>query len=322
MNTEDEARELNIGEYAETNSLHARIEELDFSVRTYNRLKKANILTIGELIRCSDKDLMGLRNFGRKCLNEVNEKLAAVRLSLQGLTPTGEDQTAKVEPASSWTEEQIKLFPDLELFSMTDEQLGLDLDLPEAEPLNPREKIFVLEYCANGMNGTAAARKAGYAHAHVAASRLLKRPRIQAAVAKELAALLEDGRLSREALLLKLRSIIHANLADLVKQSEHGGIEVKDLTELPPEISAAIKELTVNSTERSGVKGTVRESSVNIKLHEPLKAIELAAKILNYLGEKVDVTSGGKALAAGSTAIIYLPAVSRPEQDTEGESDG
>ena len=223
---------------------------------------------------------------------------------------------------AGWTEEQIKLFPDLELLSMTDEQLGLDLDLPETEPLNPREKIFVLEYCANGMNGTAAARTAGYAHSHVAASRLLKRPRIQAAVAKELAALLEDGRLSREALLLKLRSIIHANVVDLIEQGGPDGIELKDLTELSPEVSAAIKELTVNSTERSGVKGTVRESSVNIKLHDPQRAIELAAKILNFLGDKVDVTTGGKPLPAGSTAIIYLPAVSRPEQDTEGESDG
>jgi len=61
----------------------ARIEELDFSVRTYNCLKKANILTIGELVQISEQDLMGIRNFGKKSLAEVKEKLAQMGLSLK-----------------------------------------------------------------------------------------------------------------------------------------------------------------------------------------------------------------------------------------------
>lgn len=61
----------------------ARIEELDFSVRTYNCLKKANVLTVGELTQISEDDLMNIRNFGRKSLTEVKEKLAALNLSLK-----------------------------------------------------------------------------------------------------------------------------------------------------------------------------------------------------------------------------------------------
>ncbi len=61
-----------------------RIEELDFSVRTYNCLKKANILTIGELIGYTENDLMQIRNFGKKSLTEVREKLSALNLSLKG----------------------------------------------------------------------------------------------------------------------------------------------------------------------------------------------------------------------------------------------
>ena len=53
----------------------AQIEELDFSVRTYNCLKKANILTIGELVQTTEADLMQIRNFGKKSLVEVREKL-------------------------------------------------------------------------------------------------------------------------------------------------------------------------------------------------------------------------------------------------------
>ena len=62
----------------------ARIEELDFSVRTYNCLKKANILTIGELVQTTEADLMQIRNFGKKSLVEVREKLAQLGLTLKG----------------------------------------------------------------------------------------------------------------------------------------------------------------------------------------------------------------------------------------------
>ncbi len=61
----------------------ARIEELDFSVRTYNCLKKANIMTIGELVQRSEADLMQIRNYGRKSLNEVKDKLLGFGLSLK-----------------------------------------------------------------------------------------------------------------------------------------------------------------------------------------------------------------------------------------------
>ncbi|MBC8142479.1 MAG: DNA-directed RNA polymerase subunit alpha [Armatimonadetes bacterium] len=65
------------------NAPDARIEELDFSVRTYNCLKKANILTIGELTQISEPDLMNIRNFGKKSLTEVKEKLTELGLSLK-----------------------------------------------------------------------------------------------------------------------------------------------------------------------------------------------------------------------------------------------
>ncbi len=64
----------------------ARIEELDFSVRTYNCLKKANVLTIGELAQMSEGDLMQIRNFGKKSLTEVKEKLGLLGLNLKGDT--------------------------------------------------------------------------------------------------------------------------------------------------------------------------------------------------------------------------------------------
>jgi DNA-directed RNA polymerase subunit alpha len=71
-----------------TGAPDARIEELDFSVRTYNCLKKANVLTIGELAQLSEGDLMQIRNFGKKSLTEVKEKLATLGMMLKGSTET------------------------------------------------------------------------------------------------------------------------------------------------------------------------------------------------------------------------------------------
>jgi DNA-directed RNA polymerase subunit alpha len=62
----------------------ARIEELDFSVRTYNCLKKANVQTIADLVQTTEEDLMNIRNFGRKSLLEVRDKLASFGLHLAG----------------------------------------------------------------------------------------------------------------------------------------------------------------------------------------------------------------------------------------------
>lgn len=63
---------------------YLRIEELDFSVRTYNCLKKANILTIPDLVQYTESELMQIRNFGRKSLTEVREKLSELNLTLKG----------------------------------------------------------------------------------------------------------------------------------------------------------------------------------------------------------------------------------------------
>lgn len=62
--------------------LDTPIEDLDFSVRTYNCLKRANINSIGDLIVRSVDDMMKVRNLGRKSLEEVIQKLEELGLSL------------------------------------------------------------------------------------------------------------------------------------------------------------------------------------------------------------------------------------------------
>ncbi|MCL8206538.1 MAG: DNA-directed RNA polymerase subunit alpha [Actinomycetia bacterium] len=63
--------------------LEMPIEELDLSVRSFNCLKRAGINTVGELTNKTDEDMMKVRNLGKKSLEEVKEKLAALGLSLK-----------------------------------------------------------------------------------------------------------------------------------------------------------------------------------------------------------------------------------------------
>ncbi|MGI6036796.1 MAG: DNA-directed RNA polymerase subunit alpha [Limnochordia bacterium] len=63
--------------------LEMTVEELDLSVRSYNCLKRAGINTVEELIRRTEADMMKVRNLGKKSLQEVKEKLAALGLLLR-----------------------------------------------------------------------------------------------------------------------------------------------------------------------------------------------------------------------------------------------
>ena len=62
--------------------LEMTIEELDFSVRSFNCLKRAGINTVEDLINTSEEDMMKVRNLGRKSLEEVIGKLEAMGLEL------------------------------------------------------------------------------------------------------------------------------------------------------------------------------------------------------------------------------------------------
>jgi DNA-directed RNA polymerase subunit alpha len=63
--------------------LEMTIEELDLSVRAYNCLKRAGINSVAELVQRNQEDMMKVRNLGRKSLEEVEQKLAALGLGLR-----------------------------------------------------------------------------------------------------------------------------------------------------------------------------------------------------------------------------------------------
>ena len=64
-------------------TIEKKIEELDLSVRSYNCLKRANIITVQELTLKTEDDMMKVRNLGKKSLKEVRDKLKALGLSFK-----------------------------------------------------------------------------------------------------------------------------------------------------------------------------------------------------------------------------------------------
>lgn len=63
--------------------LEMTIEELDLSVRSYNCLKRAGLNTVEDLTKKTEEEMMKVRNLGRKSLEEVKQKLAALGLSFK-----------------------------------------------------------------------------------------------------------------------------------------------------------------------------------------------------------------------------------------------
>ena len=96
----DEAEGIDVGpspaEVADIAAFSMPIEELDLTVRSYNCLKREGIHTVGELVGRSEADLLDIRNFGSKSIDEVKVKLAGLGLALKD-SPPGFELSQAVE---------------------------------------------------------------------------------------------------------------------------------------------------------------------------------------------------------------------------------
>lgn len=101
------------------------VEQLDLSVRTINCLRRATIATVGELISKRDKDLIRLRNFGQKSLDEINDRLQGLGLSLAAEAkemPSAEG-AKKPAPPESQTESATAV-PEIEGNRLAEMEMG------------------------------------------------------------------------------------------------------------------------------------------------------------------------------------------------------
>ncbi len=92
LNTQAEGVEVGPAPVAEETNpeMAVPIEDLNLTQRSYNCLKREGIHTIGELVAHTEQDLLDIRNFGMKSIDEVKEKLQALGLALKA-SPLGFD---------------------------------------------------------------------------------------------------------------------------------------------------------------------------------------------------------------------------------------
>jgi DNA-directed RNA polymerase subunit alpha len=89
LNTEAEGIEIGPApvEAVLSTEMAMTIESLDLTVRSYNCLKREGINTVSELIALSEHQLVNIRNFGQKSVDEVKDKLTEMGLSLKDPMP-------------------------------------------------------------------------------------------------------------------------------------------------------------------------------------------------------------------------------------------
>jgi DNA-directed RNA polymerase subunit alpha len=76
------------------------IKELDLPMRAYNSLKRNNIVKVGQLLQLKDEDLLRMRNFGKKSLDEMKERLRMRGFILPETAPSefGDDEVEDDSP--------------------------------------------------------------------------------------------------------------------------------------------------------------------------------------------------------------------------------
>src|SRR6187431_3235801 len=87
------------------NMLDMPIEELDLPMRAYNSLKRNNIVKVGQLLQLKDDDLLRMRNFGKKSLDEMKERLRMRGFIVPDTETDGLDDLDGDEPFGDETED-------------------------------------------------------------------------------------------------------------------------------------------------------------------------------------------------------------------------
>lgn len=141
--------------------------------------------------------------------------------------------------------------------------------------LNEKQTMFVREYLVD-LNATQAAIRAGYSEdsAGQIGHELLKKPEIQAVLSEFMRQRAERTRITADRVLEELGRIAFARITSVATWNE-SGVRTKPSEELTEDDAAAIQEVSETVNEFGG--------SVKVKLHDKVRALEMAAKHLGLM---------------------------------------
>ena len=160
--------------------------------------------------------------------------------------------------------------------------------------LAPKHARFVEEYLVD-LNATQAAIRAGYSakNADVVGPRLLGNVGVAAAITAGQAKRSERMEITADMLVRELWIIGHSDIKDYLTIDEGGSIIAKMFEEMPDGASRALEMIEENRTIKESADGkdsNIVNSKIRFKMHSKLGAIELIAKLLGFMKDKVEHT--------------------------------
>ena len=153
--------------------------------------------------------------------------------------------------------------------------------------LTPKQQRFIDEYLVD-LNATRAAIEAGYSKrtAFVQGSRLLRNVEVTALIEQTQRALAERSEISQEMVVQELARIAFNDMTNVAEWGPEG-VTVKASSELPEMVRRCIAEVTQTVTAAGG-------STVRVKLHDKLAALQLLGKHLGMFDNRSQALSPGK----------------------------
>lgn len=193
------------------------------------------------------------------------------------------------------------------------------------DELYPKQRKFVMEY-VQSYNGYKAALAAGYgaASASTKASQLLKEPKIIKAIRDYETDLSTRFVASRERIMKELSLLAYSDLQDYL--DENGDIRIKNLRDLPPQVSRAIKKVKFSRYVRTDKQGTEHVTeTTDFELHDKKGSLIDLGKEIGMFRERKELTGAdGSPLFPSTPSTIIFDFGSKQIVDegvTEPEND-
>lgn len=158
--------------------------------------------------------------------------------------------------------------------------------------MTPKQRLFVAEYLANGLNATRAAAAAGYSKktADVQGVRLLGNVQVAAEIAKQTEKVLEKLEIKADRVIQELAKTAFANMLDYMQVSEDGRSFDLDFSKLNRDQAAAIQEIVVDTTGGAGDGERRKVLRTRFKLGDKRGSLELLGKYLKLFTDKVEAS--------------------------------
>ncbi len=155
-----------------------------------------------------------------------------------------------------------------------------------ARDLTAKQQAFVNEYIVD-LNATQAAIRAGYSEdtAHVIGSENLQKPWVAEAIQESLDLRAERTRITADRVLVETAKLGFSNIRDIFTETG----QLKNLTLLPPEVTAAISSIKVVTRNVGGDEQPV-EYVHEIKMADKRASLELLGKHLKLFSDRTELT--------------------------------